>query len=168
MSASTSRRGRCQFSVENANRLRYGMPRRRAVSTTARTEPLPRRWPSIRDIPRRCAQRPLPSMMTATWRGQPARAGPEGSTAGTTAHLHDLVFFGLQHLVQALGVLLGELLGLLLPAAQLVLREIAVALQLFEQLVRVAPMVAQRDAVLLRHLAHMLDQFAPPLLGELG
>src|SRR5208283_3536777 len=34
-----------------------------------RTMPAPRRWPSIRGSPRRRAQRPLPSMMMAMWRG---------------------------------------------------------------------------------------------------
>src|SRR5204863_830269 len=144
------------------------MPRRRAASTTARTDSLPRRWPSMRDRPRRCAQRPLPSMMTATWRGSRARSRPEVSSAGASSHLHDFVFFGFQHLVQALGVVLGELLDLLLPAVQVVLRDVAILLQLLEQIIGIAAMVAQRDAVFLGDLADVLDQIAAPLFGQLG
>src|SRR5512138_2906870 len=33
---------------------------------------MPIRWPSTRGSPRSVAQRPLPSMMTATWRGSAA------------------------------------------------------------------------------------------------
>src|SRR5262245_66277597 len=105
----------------------------------ARTDPLPRRCPSMRDSPRRCAHRPLPSMMMATWRGRRVRSRPEVSSAGTCSDLHDLVFFGLQHLVQSLGVFLGELLGLFLPAVHLVLCQVAALFESLEQPVAVTP-----------------------------
>src|SRR5499433_4011787 len=129
---------------------------------------VPARCPAMRGRWRRCAQRPLPSMMTATWRGKRVRSSPEVSSDGTWSDLHDLVFFGLQHLVQPLGVFLGELLGLLLAPVHLVLRELAVLLELLEQLVRVAPVIAHRHSILLGGLADVLHQVPPPLLGELG
>src|SRR5208282_534478 len=45
------------------------MPSRAHSSVMRRTTPAPRRWPSIRGNPWRRAQRPLPSMMIAMWRG---------------------------------------------------------------------------------------------------
>src|SRR5262249_51955446 len=116
MSASTSRLGRCQFSVEKANSVRYLMPRRRLVSTTARTESLPRWWPSMRLRPRCNAQRPLPSMMMATWRGRRSRSRPGVPVLATRSDLHDLVFFGLENLIDAFDVLLGGLLRFFLAA----------------------------------------------------
>ena len=68
--ARTSSGGRLQFSLLNAKRV----SRRTPDSTAARTRVLaassPWRCPSLRSSPRRVAQRPFPSMMTATWRGQ--------------------------------------------------------------------------------------------------
>src|SRR5271169_1163219 len=49
-------------------------PRSRAAYVTVRTVSTPRRWPSIRGSPRCFAQRPLPSMMMATWRGTAPRS----------------------------------------------------------------------------------------------
>src|SRR5204863_5734394 len=43
------------------------MPWSGAASTTRRTAAAPARWPATRGRPRREAQRPLPSMMIATW-----------------------------------------------------------------------------------------------------
>src|SRR5688500_4689923 len=43
------------------------MPTRGAVSTTRRTASAPARCPALRGSPRAVAQRPLPSMMMATW-----------------------------------------------------------------------------------------------------
>src|SRR2546421_6068791 len=45
------------------------MPDSRAARTPSLTATAPLRCPSIRGSPRRWAQRPLPSMITATWRG---------------------------------------------------------------------------------------------------
>lgn len=69
MSTSTSPLGRFQFSEEKAKRVSHSMPRSWAARTTRRTESTPARWPSLRGSPRLSAQRPLPSMITATWRG---------------------------------------------------------------------------------------------------
>ena len=69
MSAETSVGGRCQFSCEKANSDRISTPASAAASTTSRTAFMPERWPNGRGNRRARAQRPLPSMMMATWRG---------------------------------------------------------------------------------------------------
>src|SRR5579862_1062056 len=50
--------------------------RRAHSSTTRRTVLAPARWPAKRGRPRWRAQRPLPSMMMATWRGRRSGAMP--------------------------------------------------------------------------------------------
>ncbi len=62
-------RGRHQFSVEKAKSVRYLTSRSAKVSMTRRMFSVPARWPAWRERPRSAAQRPLPSMITATWRG---------------------------------------------------------------------------------------------------
>src|SRR5262245_17250874 len=66
-SARTSGPGRFQLSPENAKSVRVRTPRPGAASTTRRTASAPRRCPAVRGSPRAAAQRPLPSMMIATW-----------------------------------------------------------------------------------------------------
>ncbi len=75
MSSCTSPSGRLQFSQEKAKRVRRSRPRSFEARTTVRTASTPLRWPSARGSPRRVAQRPLPSMMMATW---PGRMGDSG------------------------------------------------------------------------------------------
>src|ERR1700693_5544249 len=59
------------------------MPSSCAARTTRRSASTPRRWPSARGRPRAAAQRPLPSMMTATCEGPSVRSDP--SVAGAAA-----------------------------------------------------------------------------------
>src|SRR5256885_15208762 len=64
------------------------MPSRRADSTMRRTAVAPARCPAWRGQPRDSAQRPLPSMMMATWRpgrGTSAGAGSSARGAGTAS-----------------------------------------------------------------------------------
>src|SRR5438105_5921516 len=68
ISAATSLAGRFQLSAEKANSVRAATPWSGAASTIRWTASAPARWPAARGRPRRAAQRPLPSMMTATWR----------------------------------------------------------------------------------------------------
>src|SRR6185436_9703534 len=68
-SALTSARGRDQFSVEKANSVRYLTSRSAKARRARRMFSAPARWPDWRERPRLFAQRPLPSMITATWRG---------------------------------------------------------------------------------------------------
>ena len=72
----TSSIGRSQFCEENAYSVSASMPSSRAARVTSRTESAPLRCPSIRGRPRRFAQRPLPSMMMAIWRGSSSRKAP--------------------------------------------------------------------------------------------
>ena len=65
----TSSAGRFQFSELKANKVTWLMPRSAQCSTKARTCRAPLLWPKVRGRPRFLAQRPLPSMMTATCRG---------------------------------------------------------------------------------------------------
>lgn len=69
ISAPTSSSGRPQFSLEKANRVSAPMPRSRQKSMQTLTARAPARWPITRGRRRRSAHRPLPSMMTARWRG---------------------------------------------------------------------------------------------------
>src|SRR6266704_3640733 len=65
--------GRFQFSSEKAKSVRTSTPASIAPSTTSRTAFIPALWPKGRGSRRSAAQRPLPSMMIATWRGIGAR-----------------------------------------------------------------------------------------------
>src|ERR1051325_5714431 len=98
------------------------MPSLRLISTTARTDPVPRRCPSVRLLPRSFAQRPLPSMITATWRGSRLSSRPRrfmlrggyarrSVTGGkdSASDFHDLVFFSLEDLIDFVDELFGHL-----------------------------------------------------------
>src|SRR5208282_5042949 len=187
----TSVLGRIQFSFEKANSVRYGIPSSRAASTTARTESLPRRWPSERASPRLVAHRPLPSITIATWRGNRAgssersgnsSSGSEVSTScckrrapGFTglspgrrdSNLHNLRLFGGEHFVELLDELDSELLNLGLRSAEIVLGQLFFLVQILEHVVGVAPMVPDRYAEILGRLAHVTDQVLAPFLGQL-
>jgi hypothetical protein len=52
------------------------MPKSAALSTVRLSAFTPARWPSDRGSARFLAQRPLPSMMMATWRGIPGERPP--------------------------------------------------------------------------------------------
>ena len=73
----TSLAGRDQFSALNEKMVMNLMPISLAARIVRRNASTPRRCPSTRGRPRAAAQRPLPSMMMATWRG----AGSNGGTA---------------------------------------------------------------------------------------
>src|SRR5579871_5755895 len=173
MRSATSSGGRRQFSELNANSVRYSMPRSTQARTVARTVSTPRLWPATRGRWRRLAQRPLPSMMIATWRG----TAPWGGTAwvelscdilspSTPLHRHQLGFFLLQQLVDLGGVPVGHLLHLVLGAALVVFRHLLLLQRLLQVVDRVAPQVAHRDAGVLGLVLDHLDQLLAPLLGE--
>src|SRR4029077_19039295 len=75
MSIEISSGGRRQFSLENANNVRNSTSRSMHARMIARTASTPRRCPATRGSIRFFAQRPLPSMMIATWRGTSDVAG---------------------------------------------------------------------------------------------
>lgn len=66
----TSSRGRFQLSLEKAYNVSWPMPSRAQWETISFTVCAPRTWPIHRGRPRAVAQRPLPSMMMATWAGR--------------------------------------------------------------------------------------------------
>src|SRR3954462_4514804 len=85
------------------------MPSSTASRSRALTVSAPAWWPSATVLPCCCAQRPLPSVMIATWR------------AGTPASdFEDLGLFGLQRAVDLADLLVGQLLQRLLGAVLVV------------------------------------------------
>src|SRR3546814_1749342 len=95
----------------------------------------PARWPIIRGRRRRAAHRPLPSMMTARWRGRVIEK----------SYRHQFLFLGLDHLVDVLDALVGELLDFVAAAALVVLRDLLLLEQVLDLADGVAAGVADRD-----------------------
>src|SRR3954447_16752647 len=155
MSAVTSSAGRDQFSVENEYTVSSRTPSSAASRSRAFTVSAPARWPSTTGSPRACAQRPLPSVMMATY------------CAGTS-DLEDLGFLGLQQLVELRDLLVGELLELRLGAVLLVRAGLPGLLELAQVVHAVAADVADRDAAVLGDVSHHLDELLAALLRELG
>src|SRR5512145_1268745 len=110
----TSSALRFQFSLENANTVRYSMPRSAQARTVRTSASTPCLWPKKRGMKRRLAQRPLPSMTIATWRGV------LGSRCKRSDR-EDLGFLGLHEAVDLGDHAVGQALHLVLGAALLVL-----------------------------------------------
>src|SRR5216117_4279768 len=163
ISAEISLGGRCQFSSENANSVSTSTPASIAPSTASRTDVIPARWPSGRGSRRSRAQRPLPSMMMATWRGTAPLTLTCPRRSSGTSDLHDLGFFGLHRLLDQLEVIVVELLHVLLRVLLVVLGDV---LGLLDAGDRLRPRVADGHVPVLRELVDDFDQLAAPLLGE--
>src|SRR5215210_3149203 len=118
ISAATSSAGRDQFSVENEYTVSSRTPRSTASRRRALTVSAPARCPSATDSPRACAQRPLPSVMMATY-----RAARPSSCIGLD--LEDLGFLALEQRVQLGDPLVGDLLQLDLRAVLVVGADVA-------------------------------------------
>src|SRR5581483_3942572 len=154
------------------------MPSLRLISTTARTDAVPRRWPSVRPLPRSFAQRPLPSIMTATWRGSRLLSRPLRSICGSLcasaihgrralgSNFHDLVFFAFQHLVDLVDEFLGDLFHPLLAVFMDVFGNLFLLLGVLHLFQRGVAVVAHRYPKFLGDFFHVLDEFLPPLLCE--
>src|SRR5690606_34876050 len=166
ISAPTSSAGRPQFSLENANRVRAPTPRSRQKSMHRLTARAPARWPIMRGLRRRAAQRPLPSMMMATWRGM--RGVADGAFIATPSDRHQLLLLGLDHLIDVLDGLVGDLLDLALDAALVVLADCLFLQQLLALLVGVAADVADRHLGGFTLGVDQLAQLAAALFGERG
>src|SRR2546425_3466989 len=139
--ASTSSRGRDQFSVEKAYSVKTRTPRRSAASATRRMVSIPALCPMTRGTKRSRAQRLLPSMMIATCSG-----GGNWLTGGSWAlDLHDLGFLAGGHLVDQTDVTVSDLLQLVAPAPGLVGRDLLLLLQSLDAIHLLAPNVANRD-----------------------
>src|SRR3989441_3659975 len=163
ISAEISVGGRCQFSSEKANSVSTSTPAAIAPSTTSRTAFIPARWPSGRGRWRSRAQRPLPSMMTATWRGTAPLSRMSRRRSSATLDLHDLLLLRLHRLIHQLQVVVVELLDVLLRVLLLVVGDVLGLLDPVDRLGAGAP---HGDAPLLGELVDHLHQLAAPLLGE--
>src|SRR3989442_225530 len=180
----TSSGGRRQFSLENANSVRYSMPRSIAPRTAPRTASTPLRWPATRGRWRARAQRPLPSMMIATWRGVSRALGTSrvelgnadrteflGGTgkargSGVRSDRHQVRFLRVQDLVDLGDVAVGELLNIGLCMPLVVLRALLVLQHLLQMFVGVAADVADRDLRRFGLLVHDLRELLAALFGE--
>src|SRR5687767_2315044 len=142
ISAPTSSAGRFQFSLENANRVSASICCSRQNSRQTCTARTPARCPRLRGRLRRSAQRPLPSMMTARWRG--LRAG--GFKTGVPgSERQQFLFLVLHHFVDVLDELVGELLDLRVGGVRFVLGHHLLLEQFLDVLDGVAVHVADGD-----------------------
>src|SRR5512139_1532307 len=111
ISPDTSSVGRFQFSEENAKTVRYSMPRSAQACTVRTSASTPCLWPKKRGMKRFLAQRPLPSITMATWRGMRSAFTEEMSDR------HDLGFLGRGEAINLGDHAVGELLHLVERAA---------------------------------------------------
>src|SRR5262245_51568290 len=181
MRSRTSAGGRDQFSELNEKMVRMPTPSSPAARTVRRSASTPRRWPSLRGSPRAAAQRPLPSMMMATCRGASNGAGEAiNGTSGIDMAVrescdgpcvldgHDFFFFGGERMVDFGNGFVGRLLDQVGLVLVIVLADLVVLFELFEDVEAVAPYVPHGHAGVLRVFVRDLDQFPAPLLVELG
>src|ERR1700687_355828 len=141
------------------------MPSSPAACTVRRSASAPRRCPAMRGNPRAFAQRPLPSMMTATWAGGGSGGG---ATCSMGLDLKDLLVLLGEQPVDLLDRLVGQRLDVLVQLAVLVLAELVLLFLLLQQVHAVAPHAAHRDPRLLGVFGGDLGQLAAPLLVEVG
>ena len=169
--------GRDQFSELKEKIVRKEMPRSPAARTVRRNASTPRRWPSPRGKPRAAAQRPLPSMMMATWRGT-SKEPPPGRPMAARRSLLDragvaqtvMISFSLAASSLSTSAIVSSVafctsLGLTLVV---VLADLVLLLQLLEEVEAVAAHVAHRDPRGLGVFVRDLDELLAPLLVELG
>src|SRR5216684_6416634 len=114
------------------------MPLAPHAAISSRTISTPLRWPATRGRPRCLAQRPLPSIMTATWRGTAELGSVIGlievdlfirwdsffERAGQKSDLHEILFLGGDQLIDFGGKAIGEFLHRVLRAFFVVLRDL--------------------------------------------
>src|SRR5262249_38402467 len=121
----------------------------------------PARCPSTTGRSRCCAQRPLPSVMIATYLAAGTLRAAESSD------FEDLFFLAFEQGVDLRGGAVGLFLQRLLGAALLVLTDFAFLFQVAQVAHDVAAHVADRDPALLGDAVDDLDHLAAPLLGHL-
>src|SRR5690348_15663197 len=100
------------------------MPSSAAAMTVRRTASAPRRCPAIRGRPRDFAQRPLPSMMMATWAGGGGKG--EEVPSSMDSDLEDLLVLLGEEAVDLLDRLVGQGLDVLVELAVLILGDLMV------------------------------------------
>src|SRR5262249_41569186 len=94
------------------------------------------------------------------------RADPGLRLTPGPSDLQELLFLVLEHLVDLFDRRVRDLLEVLLGPVEVVLRAVAVLLERFEVVARLAPDVAHRDPALLGPVAHDLHEIAAPFLGQ--
>src|ERR1700704_2582600 len=149
------------------------MPSSCAARTTRRSASTPRRWPSARGKPRAAAQRPLPSMMTATCKGPSVRSGP--SVAGAAAfdidqslNGEDFFFLGRKQVIDLRNRPVGCLLDVGSQTFLFVLRNLVILLELLYRIEAVAADVPDCDARGFGIFVRDLHEFLAPVFIELG
>src|SRR5204862_4009431 len=165
ISAEISVAGRCQSSSEKATSVSTSPPASSAPSTASRTAFMPARWPSGRGRLRSRAQRPLPSMMTATWRGTAPLRRIWDSRSSAISDLHDLRFLGFHGVVHLAQVIVVQLLNVLLGVLLFILGDV---LGLLDPADRLGTSVPNRHPALFGELVYDLHQLPPPLFIERG
>src|SRR5258708_28921935 len=129
------------------------MPSSLAARTTRRNASTPRRWPSARGKPRAAAQRPFPSMMTATCKGPSVRSGP--SVAGAAAfdidqslalNGEDFFFLGRKQLIDLRNRPVGRLLHIIGQTFLIVLGNLMILLKFLDRIEAVAADMPDRNA----------------------
>src|SRR5579862_5793571 len=120
-----------------------------------RTDSAPRRCPATRGRPRAVAQRPLPSMMIATWLGGVPPSPGTARDCGTS-DMQDVFFLRRQGVVDHFDLIVGQLLNFGTALAVLVLGDLVALFQILERFHAVAPDVAHRDAGVLGKLVRKL------------
>src|SRR6185369_5361933 len=121
--------GRFQFSEENANTVRYSTPRSAQLSTVRTSASTPALCPKKRGMKRFLAQRPLPSMTMATWRGMAGwgstcSAGARSVRRPRPSDGQDLRFLRGDHAVYLGDGAVGELLHVVERATLVVLADL--------------------------------------------
>src|SRR5262249_50776156 len=165
--------GRDQFSELNEKMVRMPMPRSPAARTVRRKASTPRRCPSLRGRPRAAAQRPLPSMMMATWRG--TAKSPICTLVSASAldiqwpsDREDFLLLRGQHPVDFRNHIVGCLLDLLGRALAIVFADLVILFQPLEHINPVTPHVPDSDLGRLGVFVRDFDQLLAPLFVELG
>src|ERR1700710_2842813 len=121
----TSSGDRDQFSVEKEKTVSSSIPRSTASRSRALTTSAPARCPSITGSPRACAQRPLPSVMIATYLAALTAGAPPSD-------LEDFRFLALQERVDLGDRLVGLFLQGRLGATLVVLAQFALVFHVGE------------------------------------
>src|SRR5690349_1840251 len=151
--ALTSSAGRCQFSLEKANRVSTSTLASAQTSMTARTASTPALCPATPGIKRFFAQRLLPSMMIATWRGTADGAVClVFSMKRRPLYGHQVFFFLRQLSVDFSYELLGQIVDLASGATLFVLADFLFLDQILQRAVRIATDVAHGNTGIFSHI----------------
>src|SRR3979411_626963 len=151
------------------------MPSSLAARTTRRKASTPRRGPPARGRPRAAAQRPFPSMMTATCKGPSVRSGPSVAGAGAfdidqslSLDREDFLFLGRKQLIYLRNRPVGCLLHISGQTFMIVLGNLVVFLKFLDGIEAIAADMPDRDFCRLGIFMRHLHQFLAALLVEFG